>query len=97
MGSGPSVATQTDIVLVLTPQCLGALATPGARTLERIEALSARHPGITVAAFLTRDGVPRLLSMDRLREFVQSRLKKEGITVELDAADQNDHPDPGVH
>lgn len=96
-GPGPDVAGPSDVVLVLTPQCLRALATPDARTLERIEALSARHPGITVAAFLTQDGVPRLLSMDRLREFVRSRLKEEGITVELDPADQNDHPDPGVH
>jgi len=96
-GSGPDVAGPSDVVLVLTPQCLRALATPDARTLEQIEALSARHPGITVAAVLTRGGVPRLLSMDRLKEFVRSRLKEEGITVELCPADQNDHPDPGVH
>lgn len=97
VGSGPDVAARTDVVVVLTPQCLGALGTPDALTLERIEALSARHPGITVAAVLTRGGVPRLLSMDRPREFVRSRLKAEGITVELDPADQNDHPDLGVH
>jgi hypothetical protein len=96
-GSGPDVAGPSDVVLVLTPQCLRALASLEIRTLERIEALSARGPGATVAAFLTRDGVPRLLSMDRLREFVQSRLKEEGITVELDPADQNTYLDPGVH
>ena len=54
VGSGPDVATQVDVVLVLTPQCLSALGTPSALALERIEALSAGHPGITVAAVLTR-------------------------------------------
>lgn len=88
VGSGPDVAGHADVVLVLTPQCLRALATPGALSLERIEALSALDPGITVAAFLSRDGMPRLLSMDQLREFVGSRLE-EGVAVEMNSPEKS--------
>lgn len=88
VGAAPDVAEHRDVVLVLTPQCL-ALASPKTRTLERIEALSARDPGIIVAAFLTHDGVPRLLSMDRLREFVQSRSKEEDLAAEMNSPEDS--------
>lgn len=95
MGFGPDVAGRTDVVLVLTPQCLQALATPRSRTFERIEVLSAQDHEITVAAFLTRDSVPRLLSMDRLNEFVRSRLEKTGIASEMDSSGQSGNLGPG--
>ena len=97
VGSGRDVAEQTDVVLVLTPQCLQALATPRSRTLERIEALSAQDREITVAAFLSRDGVPRLLSINRLNELVRSRREKEGIAVGLDPSGQSGDLGPGFY
>lgn len=97
VGSAPDVAGHRDLVLVLTPQCLRALSTRGARALERIEALSARHPAIIVAAFLTEDGVPRLLSMDRLKEFARSRPKEEDRVAEMNPPDKGKDPGPDFH
>jgi hypothetical protein len=97
VGAAPDVAGHRDVVLVLTPQCLRAPGAPGARTLKRIEALAARGPGITVAALLTRNGVPRLLSIDRLTEFIRSRLEKEGIASEMEASGQSGNLGPGFY
>ncbi|MGP9805580.1 hypothetical protein [Paracoccus sp. NSM] len=97
VGAPPDVAGHSDVVLVLSPRCLRALATPGARTMARIEALSARHPKIIVAAFLTQDGVPRLLSMDRLKEFVQSRSKEADRVVEMNPPEKGKDPGPDFH
>lgn len=96
-GTAPDVAGHSDVVLVLTSRCLRALATPETRTLDRIEALSARHPRIIVAAFLTRDGVPRVLSMDRLNEFVQSRSKEGDRVAEVNSSEKSKDLGPDFH
>lgn len=94
VGPAPDVAGQRDIVLVLTPQCLHALAMPGTRALERIEALSVQDPEITVVAFLAQDGVPRLWSIDRLTELVRSRIEREAVAVQVDHTGQADDHGP---
>ena len=97
VGAAPDVAGHRDLVLVLTPQCLRAIVTPETRTLARIEALSARHPAIIVAAFLTQDGVPRLLSMDRLKEFVRSRSKEADRAADMNPPEKGKDPGPDFH
>lgn len=86
---------QTAPVLILTPRCLRTLLAPEPGGAERLEALTTRHTGITVAAFLPANGVPRLLSMDRLNTIIRSRLKKTRLASEVDSGCQSDDPGPG--
>ncbi|WP_411836741.1 hypothetical protein [Paracoccus sp. ME4] len=83
---------RTDPVLILTPRCLRALLAPQPGSAERLAALTTRHPGMTVAAFLPPNGVPRLLSMDRLNAIIRSRLRKMRLALEVDSDCQNDDP-----
>lgn len=50
------------------------------------------HPGMTVAAFLPPNGVPRLLSMDRLNTIIRSRLRRMCLASEVDLDCQSDGP-----
>jgi len=83
---------RTGPVLILTPPCLRALLAPEPGSAERLAALVTRHPDMTVAAFLPLDGVPRLLSMDRLNGIIRSRLRKTRLAMVVDSDCQTDDP-----
>lgn len=82
---GPDMKEQTGTPLTLTPQRLRALLAPELGSVERVEALTERHREISVAAFLKQDGVPRLLSKNRLNGIIRSRLRKMQIASEVDS------------
>lgn len=92
MQHGPDVDKQTAPVLILTPQCLRALLGPEPGSAERLAALTTGHPGMTVAAFLPPNGVPRLLPMDRLNTIIRSRLRRMRLASEVDSDCQSDGP-----
>lgn len=93
-------AARTDVeeqigpVLILTPRCLRAVLAPEPGSAQLTEALTTRRPGITVAAFLPPNGVPRLLSMDRLNVIIQYRLRKMRLASEVNSGCQSDDPRP---
>lgn len=91
---GPEMKEQTGTLLTLTPQRLRAVLAPESGSVERVEALTERHPKIIVAAFLKQDGVPRLLSKNRLNGIIRSRLRKMQIVSEVDSGCQSDDPSP---
>lgn len=83
---------QTGPVLILTPRCLRTLLAPEPGSAERFEALTTRHPGITVAVFLPPNGVPRVLLIDRLNGIIKSRLRKMHLASEVNSGFQSDDP-----
>lgn len=91
---GPDVEEQIGPVLILTPRCLRAVLAPEPGSAQLTEALTTRRPGITVAAFLPPNGVPRLLSMDRLNVIIQYRLRKMRLASEVNSGCQSDDPRP---
>ncbi|WP_265499851.1 hypothetical protein [Paracoccus beibuensis] len=87
---GPDVEEQTSPVLILTPRCLRAVLAREPGGAERLKALTTRNPEVTVAAFLPPNGVPRVLSMDRLNGIIRSRLKKTRLASEVASGCQSD-------
>lgn len=92
MQHGPDVDKETGRVLILTPPCLRVLLAAEPGSAKRLAALTTRHPGMTVVAFLSPDGMLRLLSIDRLNGIIRSRLRKTRLASEVDTGCQNDGP-----